>query len=781
MMHHTSQLLGVTLCMLSITGPRVVAESRAEPPGQWLVDRARSYAMSGTSAPTVAEAQYVLLWMRAASRLSPDLPQAYLWQFDLLNRLGHEAEALNALRAYCERQPDDEAARLDWIDLGIEARQTLDDRRAFCQAQLEQPGNPPNIVSELQRRMADLARRAGDDDAARRYAQAAVDASPYNLYARALALELTGRADDPVEQVRLLLHRLGANPARGGPLLDLVGFLDELSLHDRAAQWYAWSVEHFRRRHPGMPPPIGVMIDWAASLCDGGQYAEAFDVCNAAMSLDPANVEAQVLMIRIARLRGLKDVADKQTDMVARHLVEMESTILAERNGSAAAQSAWFHIRYKPEPGRALRMATLAAQTMRDDPISVGLLGWATLLDGRAAEAESILTPVAGTFQHAAIPLAKAQLEQGHRDKAIETLRRGEKLRYSGQAYDTIIEMLEELGLKPAPKPDHTAVTEALDQFDRAVLGFYDDPAKALKLDVKPAARKVGVRDPFLLTFTLSNVGSYPVTLGADGMVANPQVLVSVMGLWPDAPAETAYLSVSLMRKYVLLPGERIVVRQNVKLGGLAQYLEVQPQREANLEFSFVFDPVPDDQGNFVSRLPGIELPPVKITRSAVDGTPRGVAGLTAAIRSGNESQKSDAVQTLTALVVERRSALAYSIDYSAMSVDPDALLQTALTALRDPSPLVRAHAVDALALLPAEPPIVQAAAPLLSDPNFLVRMLAVDVLANGQGPVFAPVVQRLADADADPLVKELAGLFQEAWRSRDEAAQRPTGGAAKP
>jgi hypothetical protein len=380
---------------------------------------------------------------------------------------------------------------------------------------------------------------------------------------------------------------------------------------------------------------------------------------------------------------------------------------------------------------------------------------------------------VAGQLQFAAVPLAEAQRQLGQREEAVKTLRRGESMRYSGHVYDAIIEALDALGEKPAPHPDRSAVLRVLDGFDRAVLSFHDNPAAALTLDTQPLAPTVRLGEPFLVRFTLTNVGTYPVTLGRGLMVNRPEIIVSVEGLWPKGPNQPDYLSVPLQRKSILLPGEQIVVRQNVKIGDVAQFLECQPQRTATLQFSFVFDPVTNDVGRCVSRLPQIQVKPVRITRASVDATPQGLARLAGALQNGNEWQRAEAARALIALASERYTALATPIDYSALSVDPEVLLRTALPALRDPSPLVRAMTVDTLALLPADPTILNAAAPLLSDPNFLVRMVAVDVLANKQGQEFDVVVARLAVADPDPLVKTLAMLFHQAWQEQAEAERK--------
>ncbi|MBN1514173.1 MAG: HEAT repeat domain-containing protein, partial [Phycisphaerae bacterium] len=572
---------------------------------------------------------------------------------------------------------------------------------------------------------------------------------------------LEGRTEDPPARVRLLLSTIAANPARGLPVWELARYLDNLSMHEEAVGWYRWALDHFKRRHPETKPPLEVLLDLASSLCDGGRHEEAFQVCNEVMAADRGLLEAQVLMIRIARLRGLREVAEKQRDMVASQLLQSEPGFLQREDAVAAARSAWFHIEHTSDAARALRLATFASERLPDDPAVQRVLGWAKLINGDAPAAESLLAPLAGDDPYAAVGLARACIARDKKAEAIQALRQAESARYSGPAYDQAVELLRELGESPANRPDRSAVRRELEAFDRTVLGFYDEPGKALKLEISAEAGAVPFGDSMRCTFTLTNVGPYPVTLGSDGMVGSPQVLVSAKGTWPGAPSSDAYLTVSLMRRSVLLPGEAISVREPLALGSLNAFLESEPQREVTLEFSFVFDPVLDARNTWTSRLPGIGTEPVRITRRGVDATPPGLKSRFAELKSGTEVQRCRAVQVLAALLGERHRADAAGVDYNVRAIDAPAVRDAVFSVLGDPSPLVRAAATDALVLVPLDDTVIGAVAPRLSDGNFLVRMMAVDLLANAQGPVFAPVLDRLARDDADSLVRELCRLYR--------------------
>jgi hypothetical protein len=411
-----------------------------------------------------------------------------------------------------------------------------------------------------------------------------------------------------------------------------------------------------------------------------------------------------------------------------------------------------------------LRLAELASKWDPENPAAQRVLGWAKLVDAKPAEAQEILEPLSAKDSGAALGLAKARLAQGQREAAIRALRQAELLRASGLTRQLTRDLLDELALEPLPAPDGADVLARLDKFDPGVFSFLDKPSEAVRLEVTPVRRGLAYGEPMRFRFTLTNRGSYPVTLGTDAMIRSPQVLVSVAGTWRDAPRWDRFLSISLLRQSILLPGESVGAEQNLAIGPFAAGLEVQPQRDLTLRFSFLFDPMISESGRWMSASGPLQPPPIEVRREPLDATPEGVRRLTHAARNGNEAQRIRAARAMAALIAERRRALADTIAYTAFSIDDIAMEKSLLSMLGDASPLVRAHTLDALQILQLDPTIIEAAAPMLADNNWLVRLLAVDLFANAQGPVFEPVVRTLSAADADPLVRELASLYLSAW-----------------
>ena len=109
----------------ALSGRRAGTASPALPTGQWLLDHALAHGQM-VAQPSRDDAEYVLIWVEAAAALSPELPEAYLVQFDLLTRLDRHEQAMGALDQYLQLRPGDDPAALRWIELQVSGGQTVE-------------------------------------------------------------------------------------------------------------------------------------------------------------------------------------------------------------------------------------------------------------------------------------------------------------------------------------------------------------------------------------------------------------------------------------------------------------------------------------------------------------------------------------------------------------------------------------------------------------------------------------------------------------------------------
>lgn len=772
------------ICLPAVVAPGVAltrdAAALADQPsrwtradGQWLVDRGRNYGLAVQSTlggPSVGDVRMTLVWMQAAARVSPELPEPHLRQYDLLTLLGRPEEAGEALARYCALAPEDETRRLIRLGGSFERLQTAEQRIKFCTEGLADSSLPAPITSELHRWLGDTYGGIGDPDLARRHLQNAVEAFAFNFSARDALLGLQAGGLTPARRVRRHLASIAAAPAAVEELWSLARELDSLSLHDRALRWYQQALEAVARGGPDRAPPGALLADLARSLRDAGRFDRAIETCRRALEADPNSYEAAMLLIEAARTGGQDDLAQQHIAVLRSQLAQTEAEARRGRDALGAACMAWFHLAGDPNPQRALEFAELAHAARPDDPWVCRIYGLALLEAGRPDEARMTLAPLTiggQADQLAAWGLARALVELGDNDAALEMLRDAEQLRRSGLAYERVCRLLAQLGAAPLPPPDRSAVIRQLDAFDRDVLNFPVEPEKYLELtaaflDPTPA---FGQRWP--CRFRLTNRGAFPITLGAGQMVTG-EVLLSAAVDVPGTAAMEGYLSVSLARRHALEPGESVEVVQTLDVGPVTQWPAMLPQRDLIVTVTALLDPVQQADGKWESRLGDGLVARARLQRRRVDYTPGAVVELVRRTREGTPSQRVEALRTVAALLEERLRAMREKLDYTPARIDKKGLEAVLRAGVLDPSPMVRARMLDNLALLRFSDEQAQLVAPLLSDQDWVVRLVAVDFLAARQGTVFEPVAQRLAETDPDPLVRELAKLYIQRWEAME-------------
>lgn len=764
----TGCVWAIAWLLAATTGTTVADPAPGDlPAGKWLMDRARHYSLSAGDAHSVGGARLMLVWARAASRISPDLAEAYFGHYNLLELLGRPDEARQALDTYCTLAEDDEVHRLILLGERFEQLQTAERRLEFCRRHLGQHTLPAPLASELNRWLAQTYRGTGETDLARKHARQAVDLYPFNFTAWELLFDLQDALPGPVEHAKRRLAAIAANPSLTGETWALARLLDSLSLHDRAAVWYFGALAALARFDPDPAVANALLLDLARSYHDAGSFDDALKFSQQVVQADPGFYDARLLLIETARRAGRREIVAEQIAVLRKQLAESEADVRQSRDAPGAARVAWFHVDCDPQPEKALAFAEIALSAAPDDRQVRRVHGLALLAARRPAEARKALAPLtagADADQLAAWGLAKALLDLDERDAALTVLRDAEQLRRSGMAYERVVESLEQLGAAALPPPDRSRVLAVLDEFDRDVLDFPVNPGRYLRLSavmVNPTPR---FAERWRCRFTLANQGTFPITIGPGQMVAG-SLLVSADVHVPGLDPIEGYLPLSLARRHVLNAGEHVEVEQTLDVGPLARVAAMMPQRSLEVAFTVVLDPE-QPQGRRKSRLGDELVVSARLHRQKVAYTPAVIRPLENAGRSGTPPRRIEALRTMAALLAERLAAMRGQFDYEPVRIDKKGLEAVLRQSLGDPDPMVRACALDSLVMLPLDEDRVQAAAPLLSDSHWLVRLVAVDTLAVRQGPVFRPVAERLAESDPDPLVRELARLHLQRWEA---------------
>lgn len=765
----TSGILVALGCLVGVV--RTTADAATPDPAaaKWLVDRARGYECGIGDNPSVGDARVLLVWMRAASRVAPSLPDAWIGQYNLYKLLGREDDAHEALAEYCKLVPDDEPRQLTYLSEAFSRLQSAEKRIAFCEDYLGQGGLTPAVASEFERWLAETYRGVGDLALAKKHAEAAIRVCPLNFGAHQMGIDLRLTSPTPGQQAALLLSSIAATGGRDADQLwALAGLLDSLSLHERAGQWYSAALAAFGRARPGLPPPAELLLDMARSARDAGQPKQAAEYCRQTLQADPDSYHAMLLLAKCIRAGGDEVAADEQLARTAAWLADAAEEVRKSGDALGAAWISWFHIEHQPDTAQALEFAEIARAAAPDDHEVALVYGLALLKAGKLEEARLALAPLADGpdgDQLAAWGLARTLLQLGDQQAALEAARDAEQLRRSGMAYEWTVELLRELGAAPLPMPDRSKVTDTLDAFNRDVLDFAAHPERYVSLTAEfvDPAPTFGRR--WLCRFTFSNKATFPVTMGSGQMVGG-QVLIFARPEIAAVPPVEGYIAVPINRRHILPPGQSIVVEETLDVGPVAVLAASRAQRQVPVSFAAILDPVRAADGGWVSAFGSELTATARLVRQPVRYAPDAMKGLVRRAREGSASDKVVAMRTVVGLLDERLAVMRQAPDYQPARVDRNWLQAMLAAGQSAPDPIVRAGVLDAVTHLPFDAQRVQSLAPMLADPDWLVRMSAVQVLATRQGPSFRPVAERLAQSDPDELVRELARLHVDGWQA---------------
>ncbi|GJM27015.1 MAG: hypothetical protein DHS20C16_34300 [Phycisphaerae bacterium] len=728
--------------------------------GQWLIDYGRAHGIAVTN-PQPADAEFILAWLDAATELSPELWDAYRWRSDLLARLNREDDAIESLKKYCAGKPNDAPALLTLFNTQLNDLQKIEDRLDLCNAFLARPKIPTDAASEIELHIATLEEKQGDHDSALNHARKAIKTAPHNLSAHLFLAELENRANAPETQVDLMLQAIAIDPNSPQPPWQLASYLKQLGLHDEALAWLNTASMNWVRS-TGSQPPAPVMTEIAENLLQKGEYAKAITTGQMALSTEPQYAPASFVTIRAARKLGRSELADTESSKLTNRFREWE-TNTHRASAITCFTIAEYFLDIQPDTQRAVRYAELAVQK---DPTSLAhraTLGQAYVAANLNNEAIQAFETIAELDAKSALALARAQGSLGDQSAAIKTLTAAASL--PSEHRDEIQLALEALNAAVPPSADVTSIHNQLNAFDNFPLTFAADPMQFIDFDVQLSSNINKFGEPLTATMTLKNKGKHSIILGSNRML-NPQVTASLLTNSTLGPHLENFITIDIPGDAILKPGETRSIKQSIAEADGGVFLTSQPQRRMDLKARFVLDPVITENGTVVSRYRSIQPVDVHFMRTPVDASADGLTKLRKQLVATDEAQRLIATEACIALILERYDSMQNKpITYHALPIDLNELASDALTTLRDPSPFVRARSLATLTRLPISPDAIKTATPLIADSHWLVRLLAVEYFAKKQGPVFLPVLERLAE-DPDPIVARLATLYRDQART---------------
>lgn len=311
--------------------------------------------------------------------------------------------------------------------------------------------------------------------------------------------------------------------------------------------------------------------------------------------------------------------------------------------------------------------------------------------------------------------------------------------------------------------------------FPLAVLDYPFNPSKYLSLTWEVPQRELAAGEPWRCTVRLKNVGTFPITFGAERMLV-PDLLCSVTSRGDQTRTSGPTLSLSLHRRLRLVPNESIERTWTLDVGLIRAGMIGTPQMTQQVEVAGVLSPVRLELDNgleaWVPSIGGMTVPVLRFRRVAFQATPDRVQAAVRQSQSQHVPERIAGLKLLSMLLAEHQHIAAGRLRYSARRIDAPLVQRAILARANDSDWQVRAHLAECMRWFTLDSGATQTATRLLSDAHWLVRGLAVRMLADQHREKFLPVLQRTAESDPDEWVRGMAGALAE----RLTTATQPAG-----
>jgi len=708
-------------------------------PGFWLLDLAWCQSAGISGQPSSTELVEILSLARAATRLDGNLAEAWLLQANLLQRLGRRREATEALQKYVELRGDDEPALMALYEARLAEAGTTEEKLKICEEILKKAGSTPVLIAFAHRNMASVFYNKLQTEQALKHALIALKVFPYDMQARHLLLQASG--EDPIRaEVEFALWSLRVNPAQPDLLARVANLADKFGAYQEATFWYT-KADQMLKRLGAAQRRTRLLLQMADHYLDADRPEKALPILQMVADSPEPPVESLLLLSECYRLLGkLQDATDS-----ARKALE----ILKAR--SAAQQTS-------PEALASQAWGVWAARCY----------GWALLKAGKPVGAVNVLAPAAASGDAWSIlGLAQALHKLGRKQQALQHIGNMWLASGTGAAWRAAKAWCRQVGFAlPGPTVAVAkAVEDLLQKFDRRILDLPLQPEKFLKLTIQ-LDRAPEPSMPWFAEITVENISQMPLILGPQAAVM-PDVLVratatNILGKRFDSQA-----LFSLYTKILLAPGQSITLRRPVDAGALRDALRRDPS-EITVRFSAVLNPARDAAGKVGAGLCSVTAEPVETVRPAWKADPDAL--IDRALSTSAEQRSIAAGQVAAAILCFRPDAAAESTHPAAFSIN--ALVDAFVSLLTDASPTVAARALAEAEALELSDRMLKAAAASVNNPNWLVRLLGIRLFAHKHGVKFTRHLRAFANADPDPLVRELARAYYRA--SVSEAAGKP-------
>ena len=721
-----------------------------------LIDLARDHGLNQRGTQDTADVAHVRALLKAAIRLDPNQSEAHRLLYELAVIEGDRAAAARLLPGLLEADPLHEGAFALWLETGMSSGQTIEQQDQWLKA-VAATRRPAAQQSQVHVQLARLALRRMDTAEAQRQLESAIQLEPANVEAAHLALETLGPGASAADQLSALLRVVAASPFSIEVAWQVATLLDDHGLVKQADLFYEYASAVHAHIDPNATPMGGYLLDLARHRLAQERIEDAISLTRRAIASSPtaaaeAGMYLHYLLASSDRASEAENILAQLRDRFA-PLRDPEEWPVNE-----VAQAAWLHCTLDPQPQRALMLAQAAAKRAPRNPFVLRVLGWAQAANLQFEDARKTLEPIAFHDAFAAGKLAQLLLDSGDQAGASQVIAALDPQPTSGPRRDYLATLnLPNATSRPVGE-QRAALVSIVAAFDARVLDFYQRPEKYLQATITVNDRSPAPGEPWWATFTLTNRGPFPITLGPDAMV-NPVFVLSFDIEGDRRSSFPALTTVSVGNVRVLTPGETIRTRDTLDIGPLRWAARRTPQQLQRVTIHAVLDAQADAKGEWRPALGGQALRPVYFNRVPTATGGEAVAALLSALAGDSDIRRFQALEVLTELIGETEQADLKRLSYKPAAIPADRIRSTIRSLLTADSWELRARTLDSIQLIGLDRRMMTAVENCLAHDHWLVRFMALRVMAR-QGDSAATSFANLAKSDPDEQVRELAQSY---------------------
>ena len=698
--------------------------------------------------------------------------------------------SMNALMQYSHLKTRDYSPVDAWIRYQLDGFSERKEREYFLQQSYNQLANYPVLQSDILVEMGILALEKGDTDTARGNFARAFSLSKYNINAINLWLELPPQTPQyppeataqyieeqrqQSEMVRLLntvirwRTQLLTNPYDLQAVLKLIEVLENNGRDKLTYQYYDYALRLLKLAHqqPGLEEEL--RFKQLAGAYKSEQYHLCLKIAAEALKKQPDDLLLNGIRALALKELGMSEEAEKilsrAADNAVRKIDQTRTPLLQQTLPDAKVSGrdlqnelAWFFCFIKPDSVRSLEYARRTCQDRKGDPRALNTLAYAYTLNNQWDRAEELLKESDPNDPIAALAWAKLYLARDDKKAALQRLKaininragilataiERERQRLKSKLDTELKPDVEQATAQPmadtaetTPQtPDQIELT-LKNEFEGSDLLLPEKPQDYIKCRLRLKNDVFSYTDPLPAQIYLTNISNTTLVLGPKSFL-DPHILIAAevipgkhrattRSAHPDSPNLIPLAHRYMNQNMVLLPSSSNSITETLNIGPLHEILRKHPQQTFQITFYLFLDPIVNENGGIVGRIPEIQPEPVTITRKGYIPTPERLKAQQNFIREGSPSQRIRATRLLAGLLLETELAKKEPLVYRPRRLNTQAIRGMIIDNLDHADYRVQAWSVYALGglELDASDPTLEKMGQMFSHPQWFVRFMA--------------------------------------------------------